>query len=155
MPANISNKLVISDTSCLIAFANAGYLEILHNLCRTVIVTPEVASEYKDPLPKWIQIVKAKDSSKIKTLNSFLGIGESSAIVLALESENALIILDDKKARRFAQSIGLNIIGILGLVALAHKQGLIDNIDEALAALKSVGFRLPENAAQLIKSEQL
>jgi predicted nucleic acid-binding protein len=150
MPVNISNKLIISDTSCLIAFANIGRFELLHDLCCTVIVTPEVAVEYKDPLPEWIQITKVRDSSKTKSLNAFLGIGESSVIALALETENALIILDDKKARGYAQSLGLNIIGILGLLIQAYKQGLIDDIDEALAALRATGFRLPADIAQYL-----
>jgi predicted nucleic acid-binding protein len=154
MPAAIFNKLIISDTSCLIAFANIGQFEVLHDLCRTVIVTPEVAAEYKDPLPEWVQIIPVKDKVKTKSLNGFLGIGESSTIALALESEDALLILDDKKARRYAQSIGLNIIGMLGLLIQAYKQGFIDDINETLAALKAIDFRLPANIEQLIKYDR-
>jgi predicted nucleic acid-binding protein len=154
MPADIFNKLIISDTSCLIAFANIGQFEVLHDLCHTVIVTPEVAAEYKDPLPEWVQIIQVKDTAKTKSLNGFLGIGESSTIALALESENALLILDDKKARRYAQSIGLNIIGILGLLIQAYKQGLIEDIDEILTALKAIDFRLPANIEKLVKYEK-
>jgi predicted nucleic acid-binding protein len=105
-----------------IAFANIRRLEILRGLCHTV-------------------------TSKIVSLKSFLGPGESSAIALALESENPLLILDDKKARRYAQSIGLDIIKIVGLLAQANTQGLLDNIDGTLSALKAAGFWLPANHA--------
>jgi ribosome biogenesis GTPase A len=37
------NKLVISDTSCLIGLANIGKLDVLNQLYGTVLVTPEVA----------------------------------------------------------------------------------------------------------------
>jgi predicted nucleic acid-binding protein len=132
MPIGASNKLIIADTSCLIAFANIGRLEILRDLCHIVTVTPEVAAEYKDPLPEWVLIVKVKDTSKIVSLKSFLGPGESSAIALALESENPLLILDDKKAQ-------------------ANTQGLLDNTDGTLSALKAAGFWLPANLDQFIK----
>jgi predicted nucleic acid-binding protein len=151
MPADISNKLIIADTSCLIVLSNVGYLEMLYQLCHTIMVTPEVAVEYKDPLPEWVQIATVKDTQKIKSLHNFLGMGESSAIALGLESENALVILDDKKARRYAQSMGLNIIGTLGLCIEAYKQGLIGDMDGLLAALKATDFRLPANIDQLIK----
>jgi predicted nucleic acid-binding protein len=145
MPADISSKLIISDTSCLIGLANIGRLEILREVCHHVVITPEVAAEYKDPLPDCIEIVAVKDRASITSFNSFLGIGESSAIALALESENPLLILDDKKARRYAQSIGLDIIGILGLLTQAYTQGLLDDMDGTLAALRSAGFRLPSH----------
>jgi predicted nucleic acid-binding protein len=150
MPSGIFNKIIISDTSCLIAFANIGRFDILQSLCHSVIVTPEVADEYKDPLPDWVQIKCVKDTVQIKSLNAFLGLGESSAIALALETENSLLILDDKKARSYAQTIGLDIIGILGLLIQAHKAGFLTNLDKTLAELREVGFRLPANTDQLI-----
>jgi predicted nucleic acid-binding protein len=151
MPAGILNKLIISDTSCLIAFANIGHFDILLGVCRSIIITPEVAAEYKDPLPDWIQIVNVKDASKTQSIHAFLGLGESSAIALALETEHALVILDDKKARRYAHNIGLDIIGIVGLLTQAYKMGLIEDVDAILAKLQAVDFRLPVNASQLIK----
>jgi len=151
MPAAISGKLVISDTSCLIAFANIGRFDLLQAVCQTVIVTPEVAAEYKDPLPDWIQIMRVKDAGKIKSLSTFLGLGESSAIALALEIENALVILDDKKARRYAQSIGLAFTGIIGVLSQAYHLGLIEDVDEIVARLRAIDFRLPPDAEQLIR----
>jgi predicted nucleic acid-binding protein len=83
MPDYLSDKIIIADTSCLIAFANIGRFDILHDLCRFVVTTPEVSAEYKDPLPEWIQIVTVKDNSKTKSINTTLGLGESSVIALA------------------------------------------------------------------------
>jgi predicted nucleic acid-binding protein len=151
MPAAISDKLIISDTSCLIAFANIGRFDILEAVCQTVIVTPEVAAEYKDSLPGWIQIMSVKDAAKTKSLSTFLGLGESSAIALALEVENALVILDDKKARRYAQSIGLAFTGIVGVLSQAYRMGLIDDVDEIVTRLRAIDFRLPLDAEQLIR----
>ena len=151
MPAGISDKLIISDTSCLIAFANIGRFDLLEAVCQTVIVTPEVAAEYQDPLPGWIQIMSVRDAVKTKSLSAFLGLGESSAIALALEVEGALLILDDKKARRYAQSIGLAFIGIIGVLSQAYRMGLIENVDEIVSKLRATDFRLPPDAERLIR----
>jgi predicted nucleic acid-binding protein len=107
------DKIVISDTSCFIAFTNIGRLKLLQSLCPFIITTPEVAGEYKSPLPSWVKITEVKDRYKIASINTLLGLGEASAIALALETENALVILDDKRARTYAKNIGLNYTGMI------------------------------------------
>jgi len=127
MLADFYHKIVISDTSCLIGFANIGRLDILRDLCLSFITTPEVAAEYKYPLPDWIQIIKAHDTAKTRSISALLGSGESSAIALALalETENSLIILDDKDVRHYAEFLGLDIIGTVGLLRLGYKKGIV------------------------------
>ena len=151
MPIGFYDKIIIADTSCFIAFDNIGSLGILQAICPAIITTPEVAVEYGKVLPEWIQIMPVKDIAKIKTINTFLGMGESSAIALAIEMEKSIVILDDKKARRYAQDIGLDIIGIIGLLRLGYKQGLIPEIDTIIARLKKIGFRMPVNIEELMK----
>jgi predicted nucleic acid-binding protein len=145
------DKIVISDTSCLIAFTNTGRLNLLYSLCPSIVTTPEVAAEYKTPLPQWVTIKSVKDETKIKSINTLLGLGESSAIALALETENALVILDDKRARSYAKNVGLNYTGIIGLLRLAYKKGLIQDIDSIISDLHSIQFHLPGNVEDLIK----
>jgi predicted nucleic acid-binding protein len=106
MLTDFYDKIVISDTSCFIAFTNINRMHLLQSLCPSIITTPEVAAEYKSPLPQWVKINAVKDIAKIKSINTLLGLGESSAIALALETENALVILDDKKARSYAKNVG-------------------------------------------------
>ena len=144
-------RIVIADTSCFIAFDNIDHFDILQTLCPFIITTPEVISEFKKPFPEWIKIVEVKDTVKIKSISTLLGIGEASAIALALETENSLLIIDDKKARRYAQNLGLNFTGIIGLLRLGFKQGLIPEIDSIITDLRAIGFRLPANTEDLIK----
>jgi len=42
----MSNQIIISDTSSLIALTNIGELEILKNVFGEVIITPEIGEEY-------------------------------------------------------------------------------------------------------------
>jgi predicted nucleic acid-binding protein len=79
-------------------------------------------------------------------------LGESSAIALALEIENSLLIVDDKRARRLAIDLGLEITGTLGLIIRAYGKGVIDDIDSTVASLQETGFRLPANAGDIIKT---
>jgi predicted nucleic acid-binding protein len=151
MHANYFNKLIISDTSCLIALTNIGRLDLLRDLCKTVYVTPEVSEEYGVPLPDWIQIMAVKDAKKIQTIETFLDLGESSAIALALETENSLLILDDGKARRYAKHIGLPLTGTLGLLLVAQEVGILEDFDTIISKLKENNFRIPSSIEKIYK----
>ena len=55
--------------------------------------------------------------------------GESEAIALAIEKQLPLVI-DEKKGRKIAKNLSLDILGLLGVVYLNIKKGYI-NIDDA------------------------
>jgi predicted nucleic acid-binding protein len=134
---------IISNTSCLIALSNIGKLALLHDIYGTVIITPEVAREFREALPEWILVVPVSDSHKTKLIEKTLDLGEASTIALAMETDGALLILDDGKARRFAKSIGLRMTGTLGVTVKAYKSGLISDLGEIIAAFRQHGFRIP------------
>ena len=152
MPLGVETKIIISDTSCLIALTNIGLLDVLRNIYETVLVTPEVVGEYGEPIPEWISIRSVKDTMKINTFNGVIGLGESSAIALALELDGALLIVDDWEARQFAMNLGLNITGTLGILIRAHKQGFITDLPLIISRLREIGFHLPANTDELISS---
>jgi len=58
------DKIIISDTSCLIALSNIGLLDVLRDLYQEVIITKEVQAEFGGNLPEWIIVseVKNKDN---------------------------------------------------------------------------------------------
>jgi predicted nucleic acid-binding protein len=101
MPAD---KVVISDTSCLIGLTNIGKLDILKQLYGTVMVTPEVVQEYVLALPDWITVKEVTETSKTVAFNEILDLGESSAIALATEMDNVLLIVDERRARKAVMS---------------------------------------------------
>ncbi|MDR1148269.1 MAG: DUF3368 domain-containing protein [Spirochaetaceae bacterium] len=145
MPPTFFDKIIISDTSCLIALTNIGRLDILCNVCQSILVTPEIAAEYGEELPAWITVVPVRDREKVRLIQRTLDSGESSAIALALETKEPLLILDDAQARSFAMDIGLSITGTLGILIAAYRQGVISDIDSIISKLRSNGFRLPHN----------
>lgn len=104
------SKVIISDTSCLIALDRIKRLEILKQLFTTIIVTLEIRSEFGS-LPERIAIKQVTNLSKQKHFEMSVEKGEASSIALALEIPNSILIIDEKKGRGLAQSLHLEIIG--------------------------------------------
>jgi predicted nucleic acid-binding protein len=144
-------RIIISDTSCLIGLTNIGLLDVLQQLFETVTITSEVAAEYGEPLPSWICTQAVNDASKTLAYSRFIDLGESSAIALAMEADNALLIVDDLQARQFAMSLGLEITGTLGILIRAYNNGIVTDLHTAISKLKKIGFHLPSNIDQLIQ----
>lgn len=135
-------KIIISDTSSLIALTNIGELELLKEVYEEVVITPLIAEEYGLETPDWIRIEQIKDIQKFKLLNLELDKGESSGITLALENAPSLLIIDEKKGRRIAKKLGIKILGILGVMIRAKEIGLITQIKPLIEKLEKVDFRI-------------
>ena len=79
--------------------------------------------------------------------------GESSAIALALEINDSTVILDDYKARKVAEKLGLNITGTIGVIVKAKINGIIPSIKLLLKKIKQTDFRLSTEIELLALSE--
>ncbi len=75
-----------------------------------------------------------------------LGAGEVAVIRLCLD-RNAVALLDDKAARQAALNAGLRVIGVVGLLRLAKRRGLVRALRADLEALVKSGYFL---SAELI-----
>lgn len=136
------HKIIISDTSCLIILSNINELDILHKVYGEIVTTIDIAIEYGDSLPEWIQIEKVTDKYRQQLLEMQIDKGESSAIALALETPNSTIILDDFKARKIAKQLGISFTGTLGVIIKAKLEGIIPSIKPILEKIKKTDFRL-------------
>jgi predicted nucleic acid-binding protein len=67
---------------------------------------------------------------------------ETSAIALAIEKENSLLIIDEKKGRKIAKQMNLKITGILGVMVKAKEIGLIEKVKPILDKLEKIEFRI-------------
>jgi predicted nucleic acid-binding protein len=138
-------KTIISDTSCFIILTNIGELELLYKIYGQITTTPDIAAEYGDPLPEWVEIATVRDKYKQQLLELQIDKGESSAIALAMETPNSTIILDDIKARKVAQQLGLTYTGTIGVIIKAKLQGIIPTIKPILSKIKQTDFRLSDD----------
>ncbi|MDX1920919.1 MAG: DUF3368 domain-containing protein [Candidatus Caenarcaniphilales bacterium] len=150
--------MIIIDTASLIPLENSNSLFILKALFETIFITPQIEVEFGKPIPDWIK-VESIDTNDVgfKVLIQILGIGEASAIQLALNhaKNSPLLILDDKKARNCAKSLNLKISGTLLCLVQAKERKIISSVKDKINELRRVGFyisnKLEEEILKLAK----
>ncbi len=146
-------KLIISDTSCLIILSIIGELDLLRRLYKTVTITQDILLEYGEIVPDWIEVQQVKDSYSQQLLEMQINKGEASAIALALSSGKHILILDDCKARKVAERLGLTVTGTLGVIIKAKNTGIVSSIKPYLFKIKGTNFRISEELEQIALKE--
>jgi hypothetical protein len=136
--------LVVSNTSSLIGLERIGQLHLLQQLFGVVVVPPAVVREIgaTTTLPKGIEQRDLTQTVGPRILSASLGVGESEAVSLALESHARVINLDDRPARRLAQVLHLPVIGTIGVLLAAKCQKLLPVLRPSLDALVQHDFRI-------------
>jgi predicted nucleic acid-binding protein len=155
--------IIVSDTSALGNLAIVDQLTLLQALYNTVVIPDVVAQELSNAAsPKiytilsleWIQVQSITNQAMADALqqNSNLDLGESHAIVLALEEQADELLIDERRGRQEAIRLGIPIIGILGVLLLAKQRGLVPQVQPTLDALiEQAGFRVsPRLYAQVL-----
>jgi predicted nucleic acid-binding protein len=137
-------KTIISDTSCLIILTNINEIDLLRRVYEQIVTTKEVAEEYGQMLPEWIEIKSSTDQFRQRILALQIDRGEASAIALAIETPHSVVIIDDYKARKVAERLGIEIIGTIGIIIKAKRQGIIESIKPFLKKIKQTDFRISE-----------
>jgi predicted nucleic acid-binding protein len=144
---------IISDTSCLILLDKINELQLLQKLFKIITVTQIVADEFAYPLPEWIKIQNPTNKKEVLLLGASVDKGEASAIALALEHKDCLLIIDEVKGRKLALSLGLIITGTLGIIAEAKKAGHIPSVKTILDKIKLTNFRISEELEKEILNQ--
>ena len=88
---------------------------------------------------EWLTIA-APGAVPSQWLNVDLGAGELAVLTLALEHPTCTALLDDRQARRIAQSAGLEVWGTLRILMEAKSQGLIARVADHVDRLKCAGM---------------
>lgn len=138
-------KVVIADASCLILLTNIDKLDLLASLYGEVWITDAVRLEYGLHPPPFVSIQKPTDVDQLNSLRESLDEGEASSIALALENPGCRIIIDERKGRRIALAMGLDLTGTLGVLTYAAKRGLLVIDHQLVTELEIHGFRLSTN----------
>lgn len=135
-------RIIISDTSCLIILDKVGETEILKTLYGEISITSTIAQEFGKALPNWITIKDATNKTYENLLQTSIDRGEASAIALAVELGDCLLILDDYKARKLALSLQLKFTGTFGVLIEAKLSGYLPSIRPILDKIKQTDFRI-------------
>lgn len=146
--------LVIVDAGPLIAFSSVGKLELLQNLFGQIMVPEAVVNETQYQNRSGASLIQsALDSGWLRSVPPSvpqpawkeprsLGKGEAAAIQLALQNPGALLILDDRLARREVLHFGLQIVGSVRLLVVAQERGVIEQAEEIVEQMAENGYRI-------------
>ena len=145
---------VISNTSPLIGLSGLNLLSLLRDLYIEVWIPREVEKEFlgterivhQEVLNNapWIKTVDLADPESVLVYDR-LDSGEAEVLALAKTHNARFVIIDEQKARREAQKIGLPSKGIVGVLLEGKKSGLIDTIKPLLIALRENGIYLSDS----------
>ena len=135
---------VVSDSGPLIALERIQHLRLVPLLFTRVLIPPAVEKEFAcaRTLPDWLLVQPLRQPARLGRLEVSLGAGEREAIGLSLEIVATWLLVDDKAARRVARSLGLPIVGTLGLLLAAKRRGLLLTVKPHLDALQGASFYL-------------
>lgn len=140
---------LVVNSGPLIALSLVNQLQVLPRLYRRILVPPAVVREVvelKTAAPgadllqqaPWIQVAQVSKPSPL--LPAFLGLGEVEAITLASEQSGSLLLIDDYRARRVAEAMGLTAVGTAGVLVRAKQEGQIKAVAPLLEALRQNGY---------------
>lgn len=132
--------IVVSDTSPLTALLTVNRSEILPQLFAEVVVPRTVWDELRRShieLPEWLKMQDVSDAQETARLAELPDEGEAEAIELAKELHADLLLIDERKGRRVAAEEGVPVIGLLGVVLLAKRRGLISSARALMVALRN------------------
>jgi predicted nucleic acid-binding protein len=115
-----------------------------------VITTPEIAKEFGEELPDWIKIQAVSDKKYQDFLETQVDCGEASAIALANEYDDVLLLLDDLKAQKLAIRLKFKITGTLGVIHKAKQMAIIDKVKPLIDKLLLTDFRVSDNIIEEI-----
>lgn len=142
----------VSDTSPIQYLHQSGYLYLLDEFYTRTLIPPAVARELElgkaigidlpdiGALP-WVKVQSPEGLDKVPTVAD-LGAGEKEVLALGLQVPDAVVILDEKLGRFYAEALKLTFTGTLGVLLRAKVEGRISRIGPVLEQLDRLKFRL-------------
>ncbi|GAB3491692.1 DUF3368 domain-containing protein [Spirosoma knui] len=136
----LSNLLIIEHTHLLASLYNEiaipqAVAEELHKLTSHELLVNQFLSQ------NWVMVRAVQRDDYVNLIHQQIDAGEAEAITLALELNANLLIIDEKKGRVVAKSVGVPVIGTLGILVLAKQVELVTNVGELIHRLATeAGF---------------
>lgn len=148
-------EVVVADAGPLIGLARIGYLELLRQLYDTVAVPPQVVTELRlsEGRPGsqvlqaamdagWLKEKGLQDGEELWRLSLLVDPGEAEAILLAEQVALRFLLIDDQRGRQVATQRGIPVVGTSGVLIIAKRQNLINEVRPLLESLSQQGYRL-------------
>lgn len=150
---------ILCNTSPIIGLMSIGHLGLLRELFDEIVLPEAVYRELCagsavhqkeiDEIKDWVskgyfKIYKIKNADMVKSMYGKLHFGELEVIIAAKELDLQLAIIDEKAARKMAAEFLVDTIGILGILLLAKRKGLISYVKSDVDKLRMNGYRISD-----------
>jgi predicted nucleic acid-binding protein len=155
-------KQVVADSSTLLTLLDTDNFKLLFKLFDQIIITNEVYKEITHKSQHKLTINACIKNGQILcksiTYDNFYQIlikrldrGESESIVLAKEIKLPLVI-DEKKGRSVAKSLGIGIVGLIGIILklIDSKKITKSRAIEIINEVEANKFRLSDDLKTLV-----
>ncbi len=130
--------IVVSDTSPLTALLTVQQIDLLTRIFGEVVIPAAVQTELLRAhaiLPDWLKVQPVGNQTKVQTYLLKVDLGEAEAIALAEELQADYLLIDERKGWRLAQARDLRVVGLLGVILIAKRRGLISSARDLLSQL--------------------
>jgi predicted nucleic acid-binding protein len=152
----MKRETVVSNAGPLIYLSLLNRFSLLENIFSTVFIPDAVyqevvldgrgqpgADEVRAAIASgWLVRSTVTERIAVDALLEELHAGEAEAIVLSRELAIERVLLDDRAARSKAQLMGLTVTGTVGILLLAHRAAIIEDIRPDLDRLIESNFRI-------------
>lgn len=161
----MSAPLLVADSGPLIALVRLNLLALPARLFPQVLVSATVWAEVTNaPRPgEGAALVSARAAGHLNVVadssvavaaleHSRLDVGELSALTLAVDLQ-AAVLIDERQGRATAATLGLRVVGTLGLLLRASERGWIGPVRPMTDALTASGYFLSKALVNGVLSE--
>jgi predicted nucleic acid-binding protein len=149
----MNNVLLVADSGPLIGLAGVSQLNLLpilyHRIVAPLAVINEIATGEQNVSSRnfldqttWLKHIKVE--SLLETLSGALGRGETEAISLAKQLPHSRLLLDDHRARKFADTLNLEVIGSAGILVQAKRRNFIQEVVPILFLMRENGYYISD-----------
>jgi predicted nucleic acid-binding protein len=149
--------IVVSDTSAITSLLVIRRVDLLQKLFHQVLIPSAVAAELHQTHPRLPGFIREVAVDNLADVTQFLGEvdrGEAEAIALAKQVRADALLIDEKVGRRLALRVGLKVVGLLGVLTEAKRNGLIPALAPVMQELEGdAGFYIsPELRQKILKT---
>lgn len=158
----------VSDAGPLIHLSWIDHLAVLTSLFDEVLIPPAVREEIFAVPPGTLGLDHIEEAfaqgrfqvripgnpPRLSLSSGELDAGEIEAINLANDTEADLLITDDTAARRAASRNGLEVIGTVGVLIQARREGIVPETFPLLLELRRYGQWMSEELLHRVREDE-
>lgn len=144
----------VADASPIILLAKTGHLDLLPASADELLIPEAVAEEIRhappdDPARTWLDADGERfvepTGPVAETVAAWdLGRGERRVLSVGVRRDGWTALVDDGAARRCGKGLDVPVIGTLGLLVVAKRDGALEAVRPATRALRQAGLHVSD-----------